>query len=206
MLDKEYIHFLYTKYKDIVDKALDVIRNPFKNVMKIENRESARTFACVTFGERCDKCGKALGVCDQYLCVMCSPLKYYCTECLKPRDNIRSKTDLVHPHAFYFLQKDSTPVLDELRIKYVSISDTEEYNEAYVVYCKSCKEDKTLKVIWKCANCEQVDLCPDCFHISRNPDHSKYKTLHDICARFKHDVKTHIYVRVDLISQLGFHY
>jgi len=196
----------YDKYTELVEKHMDILRSYFKDIMRCDDRRSTRSFGRAKFGEACLRCKKELGECDQYMCAVCTPPVHYCVKCLRERDNIKSREDLIHPHAFFFIQKDSGPVLDELRIKSVSITDTEEYGEQYTVTCRACKKDKKLKIAWKCAVCENIDLCPDCFDISRNPNNPEHAKIRDICARLKHDVKTHIYVREDIMSQLGFHY
>eukprot|EP00826_Nyctotherus_ovalis_P065341 TRINITY_DN9603_c0_g1_i15.p1 TRINITY_DN9603_c0_g1~~TRINITY_DN9603_c0_g1_i15.p1 ORF type:complete len:304 (+),score=78.59 TRINITY_DN9603_c0_g1_i15:28-912(+) len=197
---------LYTKFSDVVEKALDCLRDPVKDIMKVSGQKSTRSYTCLSFGKKCQKCAKELGECDQYLCAICSPPVHFCLDCLKPRDSIRSQDDLVHPHVFYYLQRDSGPTLDEVRIREISISETEEYSEQCTVRCKACRQEKKVRIVWKCANCENVDLCTDCFNISKDPEHKNHETVRDACAKFRHNVKTHIYVREDIISQLGYHY
>lgn len=196
----------YEKFKDFNLATLDTLRKAFEGSLKVADHGSTRNTATIEFGKECCNCKISIVDCDQYRCVVCDPPIYYCLNCLKQRDNIKSKEDLVHEHAFFYIQKDSQEVLDELRIIRVKVSDVKSYKMGHSIYCKMCCKNLDTDIAWKCAVCGDSDFCDACFKISKDENHPDYEKVCTNAKRHRHDPKTHIYVREDVCGQLGFYY
>ena len=187
----------YDKYPNINDKIVEGATKFFGDRVAIKQYQTKTAMTKVVFGAECEKCKKKLGECDQYMCVTCEdPFVHYCLDCLKPRDTAKKAVDMVHEHGFYFIQKDSKNVLDELKVHEIRITDISEIELNQRVTCCLCTRKETT-IVWKCANCVDLELCNECFTITRNQADPKYAQLAVLAKKQHHDIKTHIYVRED---------
>ena len=196
----------YEKYKAISDKVVLDAKALFEKNIKVIDTLREKKLASIKYGAKCEKCGKALGEgIDQYRCVSCDPAVYFCVECIKSRDHAKTMEEAVHPHAFYFIQKDSKNFIDELKIMRVKAETIQKFEMEHRIRCIGCSTEKT-NILWKCANCIEQDLCNNCFIASRDPTNPRYEEILGLSKAGGHDAKTHVYVRQDFKDQLAYYY
>ena len=182
------------KKKDLADKLKADINKSFGAKITIKLQDQEIPLYKIEFGQKCEKCGHVLGKCDQYLCTICQPSVYLCTECVEKCKNPTKMEDLPHPHPLYFIQKESEPVLEELRWGNLKMGKGSISDKGHHCSCDCCSTTPH-GLRWKCAVCADVDVCETCFEANKNPSHEKYEELNKNAQAAGHNMKTHVYIR-----------
>ncbi len=174
--------------------------------LRMQDREQA--LYSVAFGEKCRKCDKTLGVCDQYQCVLCKPAISFCVECVDKHKNPTTLESLIHTHGLYFVQKDSDEgireslVLGNLQMGSGNIQSKVHTSCRCDFFSLHPKGDPghPVGIRWKCANCKTVDVCERCLEIARTPADPLHAPVLALAAQAGHDFKTHVYIRQEFVD------
>ncbi len=159
----------------------------------------------VAFGEKCGKCGAALGTCDQYLCVQCKPAFYLCKACGDAHPNPTELSQLPHPHGLYYIQKESGPVLDSLVLGDLKTTGSGIANKVHSSCCCDICGTQPQGIRWKCAVCPQGDFCEACF-AARDPANPKHEETVKKAKEGGHDMNTHVYIKQEFAGFVGLPY
>jgi thiol-disulfide isomerase/thioredoxin len=147
----------------------------------------------IKFGEKCNKCGIALGECDQFKCVVC-PDVYFCIACAEQCKEPKQISDLVHPHGLFFIIKGSKELLEKGVHNCQMNEDPKMDRTHHGVGCDFCGKCPVGNR-WKCLFCRDFDVCEECFRIGRDPSNPKYQETQS--KKPNHIFATHSYVRLE---------
>lgn len=154
------------------------------------------------FGEKCSKCGVALGECDQFKCIECTNI-HFCISCAEQCKEPKQISDLVHPHGLFFLLKGSKEKLENLtntcKMSYFPKIDRKHDNYT----CDSCRKTP-IGNLWICLFCHDFGLCEECFRIGRSPSHPKHQ---EVTTKIPgHNFVTHSYVLIPFKEFVTYNY
>ena len=168
-----------------------------KTEVKLQDRE--QKLFILKFGSKCHKCGKALGTCDQYNCTICKDI-YFCPECVEPNKTATKKEELCHPHAMYYIQKQSGPLMEDITLGDLKEGAGVITNKDHRGCRCDCCGSGVVGIRWKCVLCGDVDACESCMTICKNPADPKYAELVAAAKKVNHDMSTHVYLRLEYVG------
>ena len=194
-----------TKNKAVADKLKADFAAAFESKITHRVQEREIVTATLEFGSKCSKCSKDLGTCDQYLCVECKPLQYFCLDCIDSHKDPKSVADLGHPHGLYYIQKTSIPCMDAVRFCNLKATEGEHTERNYGGYgCDGCGCRPIIGSHWKCVICADVDICDKCMASYKNPADPEHNAVIEKAKGVGHDMNTHVYGREDFYGLIDF--
>ena len=164
----------------------------WKNIKRV-----AVTYVQLNFGDSCGACQKPLAANEPQFYSHIDKI-YFCYACGNKEDGSKIGVEkFVNPHALVLIDVVDNKAMNEvltwrLRDQGQAKSIAEEYEmKVQQINCSACQKFLHGSVQWKCLNCWDVDLCNQCFKLTKANDEGTVKCL----EKQGHAVKRHILQR-----------
>ena len=154
-----------TCHKEYVEEFFEILASFFPNALNCATYEAPSH--TISAGEQCSNCDELLEK-THYLCVYCKPALYFCENCFDRH---------FHP-LFRFTEE--VLGLDNLTWGAFNLNVGKIDDGVHLeVLCNLCIE-KISGVRWKCAVCNDFDICNQC--LKENKNHAKHHIMIRIAA------------------------
>jgi len=144
----------------------------------------------------CSQCKKIILSESQFICISCIPPVAFCFDCgIQNAEKINSG----HFHNLVFIQQ-STKV-DEIDKIALDLNKTIDRTHK-TKKCSGCKITPIIGTRWKCMNCENVNLCENCFKIIEQNDTKNilFEYIQRKLLKNRHLHNSHTYIKIEYAS------
>ena len=197
----------YSKFVEMIDKEVNS-----KLISKEALNLDIKTINTIdlNFGQKCMKCSKILSDKEaQFFCFKCS--FYYCVECGDKTDSTKKfLKKYLHPHNMIYIKVSNSSGMKDIeesklgqnKILDLKLMPGEEEPVNHGANCNFCRNE-IVGQRFICLTCrpssgDTCDFCHECFSVISNPQHKDYADFAErIYEKDGHDIKTHVYLRLN---------